>query len=76
MEQVYMSQVTRKPVFGVCDQGRLKPACATTEARKRLEILDIQTKGIILYRQRTTKVLIRLLICAFVVRIWHEQVFS
>ena len=26
--------VTRKPVFGVCDQGRLKPACAATEARQ------------------------------------------
>ena len=26
-----MSLVTRKPVFGVCDQGRLKPACTATE---------------------------------------------
>ena len=25
------SFVTRKPVFGVCDHVRLKPACATTE---------------------------------------------
>ena len=30
---IKMSFVTRKPVFGVCDQGRLKPACAATEAR-------------------------------------------
>ena len=29
----YMSPVMRKPVFGVCDQGRLKPASAATEAR-------------------------------------------
>ena len=28
-----MSLVSRKPVFGVCDQVRLKPACAATEAR-------------------------------------------
>ena len=27
-----MSLVKRKPLFGVCDQGRLKPACAATEA--------------------------------------------
>ena len=37
--------------------------------------LDIETSGIILAKQRTTKVLIRL-ICTFVVRIWHKQVFS
>ena len=49
-----------KPVFGVCDQGRLKPAYATTEARQRLEISDIETRGIILSRQRTTKALMRL----------------
>ena len=62
-----------KHVCGVCDQVRHKPACAATEARKRLEISDIETRGIILSRQRTTKALIRLrgcrLICAFVVRI-------
>ena len=29
----HMSLVTRKPVFGVSDQVRLKPACAATEAR-------------------------------------------
>ena len=29
----YMSLVMRKPVFGVCEQGRLKPATAVTEAR-------------------------------------------
>ena len=27
----YLSLVTRKPVFGVCDQVRLKPACSTNE---------------------------------------------
>ena len=42
----------RKPVFGVCDQGRLKLACAATEARQRLEILDIETGDSILSRQQ------------------------
>ena len=68
-----MSLVTRKPVFRVCDQGRLKPTCAATEARQRLVISDIETRSIILSRQRTTKALIRLRICAFVVRIWHNR---
>ena len=27
----HMSHVTRKPVFGVCDQVRLKPACSADE---------------------------------------------
>ena len=38
----------RKPVFGVCDQGRLELACAATEDSYRLEISDIETRGIIL----------------------------
>ena len=29
----YLSLVTRKPVFGVFDQVRLKPACAAKETR-------------------------------------------
>ena len=28
---IKMSHVTRKPVFGVCDQVRLKPACSAVE---------------------------------------------
>ena len=31
----------RKPVFGVCDQVSLKPACSASEASKSLEILDL-----------------------------------
>ena len=58
--QYNMSLVTGKPVFGVCEQVRPKPACAATEASYSLESLDIETKGIILSKQRTTKVLIRL----------------
>ena len=49
-----------KPVFDVSDQVRHKSACADKEARWRLEISDIETLGIILSRQRATKVLIRL----------------
>ena len=60
----YMSLVTRKPVFGVCDQVRLKLTCAAKEARKRLEISDIETRDMILSRRRITKVLIRLRRCA------------
>ena len=51
-----LSLVTRKPVFGVCDQVKHKPACAAAEASYSLEISDIET---ILSRQRTIKALIR-----------------
>ena len=59
-----MSHVTRKPVFGVCDQVRLKPACSATEASLSPDSSDIETRSIVLSRQRTTKVLIRLRECA------------
>ena len=35
-----MSLVTRKPVFGVPDQVRLKPACSATEAHGRHSMLS------------------------------------
>ena len=50
-----MSLVTRKPVFGVCDQARLKPACSATEASLGPKILDLASTGIILSRQRVLK---------------------
>ena len=59
-----MSLVTRKSVFGVCDQVRLKPAYSATGTSQSLEILALASIGIILSRQRTTKVLIRLRGCA------------
>ena len=59
-----MSLITKKPVFEVCDQVRHKQTCTATEARWRLEISDIETRGIILSRQWTTKVLIKLGRCA------------
>ena len=33
----YMSHATRKPVFGVSDQVRHKPACAATELGRGLK---------------------------------------
>ena len=59
-----MSLVTKKPVFGVCDQLRFKPACSATETSQGLEILDIASIDIVLSKQQTTKALIRLCGCA------------
>ena len=64
LQPFYLTLVTRKPVFGICDEARHKPACAATEARQRLEISEIDTRGIILSRQQKTKALIRLRGCA------------
>ena len=71
----------RKPVFGVFDQVRLKPACSASAARKRLEISDTKTRGIILSKQWTTKVLIRLRGSAgwsapLLLASWQKQAFS
>ena len=30
MSSHYIRHVTRKPVFGICDQVKLKPACSAT----------------------------------------------
>ena len=49
---------------GVSDQARHKPACTATEASQSLEISAIESRDIILFKQRTTKVLIRLRGCA------------
>ena len=59
-----LSLVTRKLVFGVCDQVRLKSVCSATENGQDLEILDIASIDIILSKKRTTKTLIRLHGCA------------
>ena len=49
---VRMSHITRKPIFRVCDQVRLKPACSATETSLRYENLDLASIHIILSRQR------------------------
>ena len=75
-----MSHVMSKSVFGVSDQVWLKPACS---AREELEAWNF---GFSKYRHYTiqaannkgayqTALMLRL-IGAFVVRIWHKQVFS
>ena len=75
----HFSHVTRKPVFGVCDQLRLKPACSADETSWGLEIPAVTSRGI-LSRQRTTRVLISLRGCAGwsapLLFISHKQVFS
>ena len=57
----------RKPTIWVSDQVRHKPACTVTEDGWRLEILDLESRGIV----AKTKALISFavtakLICAFV----------
>ena len=42
-----MSPVTRKPVFGLSDKNGL---CAATEIVLRLEISDLESRGIVLSR--------------------------
>ena len=67
-----MSCVIRKPVFGVSDQVGHKQGSAATENGKRLEILDLGSRGIVLPLVAKTKALISCavvtvhLICAFV----------
>ena len=56
----HMSHVTRKPVFGVFDQVRLKLAWSATETIYRLEISAISSRDILLSRRWKTKALIRL----------------
>ena len=67
-----MSLVLRKPVFGVADQVRHKPVCTATEDGERLEISDLESRGIVesMYIAKT-KALISWavtaqLICSFV----------
>ena len=50
-----MSLVVRKPVFGVSDLVRHKLSCAATEAAWRLEISDLEIRGIVLSMLRENK---------------------
>ena len=59
-----MSTSRKKPVFGVCDQLRLKPSCSADKTSLGLDISAIASRGIIQSSQRTTKALIRLRGCA------------
>ena len=48
----HLSRDVRKPVFGVSDQVRNKPGCAATEDGWRLEISDLESRGIVLSKWR------------------------
>ena len=47
-----MNHITRKPVFRVSDQVRLRPACSATETSYSLEILDLVS----LYRYQVSTI--------------------
>ena len=42
-----MSHDVRKPVFGVFDQVRHKPGCTATEDGWKLQISDLERRGIV-----------------------------
>ena len=68
----YMSHVTTKPAFGVCDQLSLKLACSATETSLGLEISVLANgRGIVLSRQRTTKAVIILCRCVCSSSVWN-----
>ena len=64
----HMGLVARKPVFGVSNKMRLKPASSATETRFRNENLLVASLDMIVSNKRITKALMRRLVCAFVVR--------
>ena len=78
----YMSLNATKPVFGVSDKARLKPACSATENSYKLEISPVASLDMILFKKRIIKALISLrkcaarLVCDFVVCKPRRQVFS
>ena len=55
---------------------RLKPACAATEKLVRGLKFNIETRDIIQQQGADQTARMHMLICAFVVYIWHKQVFS
>ena len=55
-----MGRDARKPVFGVSDIERLKPACLATETSYKTEISLVSSLARILYYKGITKALIRL----------------
>ena len=56
--------VATKPVLGVSDKVRFKPACPATEDSEKNEILLVASLDMVLYKTRITKALIRLRGCA------------
>ena len=71
----------KKPVFGIFHQVSIKLAWSDTQTSESHKFADKETRDIILSRQRTKKgadqtVQMQRLICAFVVGIYQQQVFS
>ena len=58
-----ISLVLRKPVLVFSDQVRHKPGCEITGECSTLEISDLETKEMIVARQRKLKALICLCLC-------------
>ena len=54
----------RKPVLGVSDKVRFKPACSATETSLKNESLLVASLDMVLYKTRITKALIRLRVYA------------
>ena len=67
-----MSLVMRKPVFGVSDQVRHKPGCTVTEDGYRLEISDLESRGIVLSKWRKQ----RCWSASWLPRSWSASLFS
>ena len=51
-QHLYMSRSVRKLVFGVSNQIRHKPGCTATEDGLRLEISELESRGIVLSKWR------------------------
>ena len=56
----HLGLVATKPVFGVSDKARLKPACPATETSKKITILLIASLDVIVFKKRIIKALISL----------------
>ena len=52
-ELAYMGRNTRKPVFGVSEEVRFKPACSATETSQNIEILLVASLDILSKEQIT-----------------------
>ena len=53
-----MGRNATKPVFGVSDKVRFKPACSAEETSKKIEISLVSSLDIIISNRRITKALI------------------
>ena len=59
-----MGLVATKPVFGVSDKVRFKPAGSATGTSYKIQISLVTSLDMVLFKKRITKTLIRLRGCA------------